>query len=282
MEYLEHRYTAQDGLSLYVREYGDPASPATPVLCLGGFFRNSRDFDLPARILAQKRWVLCPDLRGRGRSEFDSDWHNYQLKTYIYDIVQLLNHHNIHKVVVIGTSYGGLLALFFTMVMPLSFAGLVLNDAGPEFITDHFKSMLDYICVDRPQPDWESAAQAIRTHMPGAAFQTEALFDTMVRNTYREGPDRLLHFDWDPNITKPFIGAQEAFPDLWPHFRGLHPIPLLTFRGEISDVFSKECFTRIKREYPGARLVSVSQTGHAPTLVEPECVEALDAFLHDL
>ena len=82
MAYIERRFTAPDGLSLYFREYGDPASAATPVLCLGGFSRNARDFDALARTLAGERRVLCPDLRGRGRSDYDPDWRNYQPGTY--------------------------------------------------------------------------------------------------------------------------------------------------------------------------------------------------------
>ena len=66
MDYRECRYSAQDGLSLYYRDYGDPASPKTPVLCLGGFTRNSKDYDLFARRIAEQRRVICPDLRGRG------------------------------------------------------------------------------------------------------------------------------------------------------------------------------------------------------------------------
>ena len=105
--------------------------------------------------------------------------------------------------------------------------------------------------------------------------------------TYREGEDGLLHFDWDVNIVKPIMGTQVMgtqgeFPTFWPWSRGLRPIPMLVFRGEVSDLYSEEFFVRMGREYPEARLVSVSGTGHAPTLTEPECVAALDAFLHGL
>ena len=104
----------------------------------------------------------------------------------------------------------------------------------------------------------------------------------MVRNTYREGDDGLLHFDWDVNIVKPIVKSRDKTPDLWPHFLGLRPIPLLVFRGEVSDLFSRACFLRMGREYPGARLVTVPRTGHAPSLAEPECVYALDRFLRGL
>lgn len=282
MAYREHRFTAPDGLGLYYRDYGDPASAATPVLCLGGLFRNARDFHGLARRLAGERRVLCPDLRGRGRSDYDPEWRNYHPGTYLNDIAQLLTFAHVHRVVVVGTSFGGLLTMGLGAFMPLTLAGLVLNDVGPEIEQATLNGVLDYIGVDHPQPDWASAAEAIKTQMPATAFQTEAMFEEMVRNTYREGEDGRLHFDWDVNIVKPILGTPGASADLWTVFRGLRPIPLLAFRGEASDVLSEECFARMGREYPEARLITVPKTGHAPTLTESECVVALDTFLRDL
>ena len=282
MTYREHRFTSEDGLGLYFRDYGDPGSTEPPVLCLGGLFRNGRDFEPFARRLARERRVLCPDLRGRGRSDYDLDWGNYQPRTYLNDISRLLSLADVHRFVVVGTSFGGVLAMALGAFMPFSLVGVVLNDAGPEIESKKLCQILAYIGVDQPQPDWEGAAGAIRTQTLSAAFQTEAMFHAMVRNTYREGEDGLLHFDWDVNIVKPMMGTPNGFPDLWPYFLGLRPIPLLAFRGEVSDLFPEECFERMGREYPGARLVTVSRTGHAPTLTEPECIAALDTFLDDL
>lgn len=280
--YRERRFAAQDGLGLYFRDYGDPDSAATPVLCLGGFTRNARDFGAVARRLAGERRVLCLDLRGRGRSDYDPDWRNYRPATYLNDIAHLLALVNIHRVAVIGTSLGGVLAMGLAATMPSALTGVVLNDIGPEITPGGFDPILAYIRVDRPQPDWQSAARAIRTHLPDLAFQDEAMFEAMARNTYREGEDGLLHFDWDVDIVKPVIADGGALPDLWPFFRGLRSVPLLAFRGEASDLLSADCFERMARERPDARLVTVPRTGHAPTLGEPECVEALDAFMGGL
>ena len=111
MAYREQRFTAQGGVSLYFRDYGDPGSVATPLLCLSGLFRNARDFDLLVHRLAGERRVLCPDLRGRGRSDYDPDWRNYKLGTYLNDIAHLLAFANVHRVVVVGTSFGGVLEM---------------------------------------------------------------------------------------------------------------------------------------------------------------------------
>ena len=261
--YRERRFAAQDGLQLYFRDYGDPGSAATPVLCLGGLTRNARDFDALARRLAGKRRVLCLDLRGRGRSDYDPDWRNYVPATYLNDIAHLLAVAGVHRVVVVGTSLGGVLAMAMGAAMPSALAGAVLNDIG----------------VDRPQPVWESAVRTIRTLLPDLAFQDEAMFEAMARNTWREGGDGLLHFDWDVNIVRPALADGGATADLWPFFRGLRRVPLLAFRGAASTILSADCFARMAGERPDASMVTVPRTGHAPTLGEPECIAALDAFL---
>ncbi len=277
--YRERRFAAQDGLQLYFRDYGDPGSAATPVLCLGGLTRNARDFDALARRLAGERRVLCLDLRGRGRSDYDPDWRNYVPATYLNDIAHLLAVAGVHRVVVVGTSLGGVLAMAMGAAMPSALAGAVLNDIGPEIERGGLDPILSYIRVDRPQPDWESAVRTIRTLLPDLAFQDEAMFEAMARNTWREGGDGLLHFDWDVNIVRPALADGGATADLWPFFRGLRRVPLLAFRGAASTILSADCFARMAGERPDAGMVTVPRTGHAPTLGEPECIAALDAFL---
>ena len=282
MSFRERRYTAQDGLGLYYREYGDRAAPRTALLCLAGLTRNSKDFHTFATRLAGDRLVLCPDLRGRGRSDHDPDWRHYDPRVYLNDIVQLLTLADIHRVVVIGTSLGGLLAMGLGAVLPASLAGVVINDIGPDLPRTGLKHVIDYVGVDRPQPDWDTAKTMLKSLLPDLCFQTEELFDSMVRNTFREAEDGMLHFDWDVDLIRPTLRNRGQVPDLWLLFRGLRAIPALAFRGDRSALLSEECFARMGREHPGLRRVTVRDTGHAPSLSEPECVAAIDDFLDRL
>ncbi len=266
-------------MGLYYRDYGDALSPRVPVLCLAGLTRNAKDFEGFASRLAADRRVLCPDLRGRGRSDYDPDWRNYDPRTYLNDIIQLLSLANLHKVVVVGTSLGGLLAMGLGAARPAALAGVILNDIGPELRPAGLKTIIDYLRVDRPQPDWETAGQSMRALLPDLCFQTEAMFESMLGNTFREGEDGMLHFDWDVDIIRPTIENGTRVPDLWPLFRGLRAIPTLAFRGEKSGLLTTECFDKMAAEHPGLERVTVRDTGHAPTLTEPECVAAVDAFL---
>jgi pimeloyl-ACP methyl ester carboxylesterase len=150
--YTDRFVLAQDGLRLYARDYEPPrANDAAAVLCLAGMTRNSKDFAHVAAALAGKRRVICLDYRGRGLSAYDPDWRHYEPTVYLNDIVHLLTALNVHKVIVIGTSLGGLLAMGLAILRPGVMAGAVLNDIGPEISAGGLDYVLDYVERDRPQ-----------------------------------------------------------------------------------------------------------------------------------
>jgi len=101
----------------------------------------------------------------------------------------------------------------------------------------------------------------------------------MVRNSYRKCDDGLFRFDWDAAAVRPLLSGREKVPDLWPLFRALRRVPTLALRGAYSDILTPECFERMANAMPDLRRVVVSETGHAPSLDEPECVEAIEEFL---
>jgi len=278
MQYRERNYTTQDGLRLYFRDYGDPLSPALPLLCLPGLTRNSADFDGLARRLSPLRRVLCPDYRGRGRSQYDTDWRNYTPRAILNDLRHLLAAANIHRTVVIGTSFGGLLGMGLAVAAPTVLAGLITNDIGPEINAAETQRLLALLGTDRPQPDWEAAAAAVREMFPTLASRDPEDWQRMVRNTYREGADGLLHFDWDPAIVRLLMRGAEP-PDLWRLFRAAARTPMLAIRGENSPMLSRSCFDTMAAEKPDLERLTVTGTGHAPTLDEPESRAAIDIFL---
>jgi pimeloyl-ACP methyl ester carboxylesterase len=277
--FRERRLSAQDGLSLYYRDYGDPLSPRLPMLCLTGLTRNSADFaDLADRHAAERR-VLCLDYRGRGRSAYDSDWRNYDPRIYVSDIVQLLAANDVHRAVVVGTSLGGVLTMALAVLKPTALAAAVLNDIGPDVVPGGLVRIMAYIGTDHPQPDWPSAAQYLQKLLPTMSIRGEAGWLKMAKATFREGDDGLLHFDWDVKLAKPMLAQAASTPDLWPYFAALRPIPTLVLRGVLSDVLSAETFERMARIKPDLERVSVPNSGHTPTLNEPEAAAAIDAFI---
>ncbi len=277
-EYRARRYSSQDGLSLYFRDYGDLLSPRLPLLCLPGLTRNSADFARIGRRYAGERRILCPDYRGRGRSDYDRNWRNYEPRVYMDDIAQLLAVTGCQRVVVLGTSLGGLLGMALAVLKPTSLAALVLNDIGPELDGAGMDQILRYIAIDRPQSDWAAAANMLRETLPTLSLATEAEWLDFARGTFREGPDRLLHFDWDIRIVRA-LRAAGPIPDLWPLFRALRRVPALALRGERSNILSAATLARMAEAKPDLACVTVPRSGHAPTLAEPQSLAALDDFL---
>jgi pimeloyl-ACP methyl ester carboxylesterase len=280
--YREGWVSAQDGLALYYRDYGDRLASRTPMLCLSGLTRNSADFAALAERLSGERRVICPDYRGRGRSAYDRDWRNYDPYVYVSDISHLLTATGIGRAVIVGTSMGGLLAMGLAVLRPTLVAGVVLNDIGPDVATPGLGRILQYVGMDYPQSDWDAAIRFLKDLTPNLAPKADdAWWRTHAEGTYRKGADGRLHFDWDLALAKP-LDHQRKATDLWAMFRGLKPIRTLAFRGALSDVLSEDVFRRMALEKPDLVCVTVPDTGHTPSLSEPQATSALDAFLQPL
>ncbi len=277
--FRERVLTAGDGLGLYFRDYGNPGSPATPVLCLPGVSRNSKDFAGLAERLSGQRRVLCPDYRGRGRSQYDPNWRNYIPQTYVEDVRHLLIACGIHRVQVIGTSLGGIVAMVMAVAMPGMVAGVVLNDIGPEIDMSGLARIIDYLRDDTPLPDWDAVVDHIRDAFPHLPAHSPEDWLTIARNTYKQTPGGGLVHDWDHAIVKQFAKALGGKVSLWPLFMALRRVPVLTVRGALSNILSEKTLRRMADAMPAMTQVTVEDCGHPPGLMEPNVLEALDAHL---
>jgi len=279
--YLERRYAAGDGKSLYYRDYGDPLGSATPILCLPGLSRNSRDFHELATRLAPTRRVVCPDYRGRGRSDYDSDPANYHPKKLLDDVRHLLVAANLHHFIAIGTSMGGVLAMALGALTPGALRGVILNDIGPDIGGDGLGRILQYLGRDNPQPNWEAATAALREMIPGLSFRTAEEWRAVTEGTFREGTDGVLHIDWDPLIVEPMKTRADS-AELWTLFQATRAKPTLVFRGENSDILSDATVSKMTAQHPRLTAVTVAGAGHTPSLLEDEASSAIDSFLDEV
>ena len=286
--YRERFFTASDGVPLYFRDYavaGTHALPDLPaVLCLPGLARNSKDFDGLARHLAARgHRVIVPDYRGRGRSGRCSDWRDYAPARIVEDIRHLLDVAGLHRIVVIGTSLGGAIAMALGAMSPSRLAGVVLNDIGPDVAEGESGAILRYVGRDNPMPDWESAIAWLQGLMPDLSFTNAAQWREFAEATFVPGTDGRLHLDWDPAIARPFAKGGDSGGtggyDLWALYRSLKPFPLLVVRGGVSRILSEPTFRRMTGEHPLCLSLTLSGVGHAPALTEPPCLEAIGALL---
>jgi len=275
----ERFVTAQDGLSLYVRDYPGPSgSHRTPVLCLTGLTRNSRDYEPLAAHLSADRRVICTDYRGRGRSDYDPVWQHYQPPTYVGDVGAILTALNLHRVIVVGTSLGGLVGMGLGLARPTALAGVVLNDVGPVLGLAGLGKIIAYLSDLSPLPDRQAALQRVRSMVDREDPPAEVL-ERAVDTTFRQDSQGRYRFDWDANLLKPIRKAKAPPPPLWPLYGGLRRIPVLVIRGEHSTLLTEDTLAAMQADRPDLESVTVPGVGHPPTLVEREAVAAIDRFL---
>jgi pimeloyl-ACP methyl ester carboxylesterase len=279
-DWQDRYFTSADGLRLHYRDYPAVEPGRVPVLCLPGLTRNCRDFESVAPRIQRTRRVLCADLRGRGLSQHDPNWQNYHPGTYVADIARLLADAGVPRVIILGTSLGGILAMLIAATTPQVLAGVILNDVGPEVAAEGLKRISTYVGKSPPVRNWtEAVAQAKATYGLAWPAATDADWMSFARRSYTE-VDGVPRLAMDPMIGEAVRAAPSgAAPDLWPVFGALRPIPTLALRGAISDVLSLQTFDRMATEKPDLVRVTVAGRGHPPMLDEPDSVAAIDAFL---
>ncbi len=226
--------------------------------------------------------MLAADLRGRGRSQHDPNWHNYHPGSYLADVQALLAHAAAPRAVFIGTSLGGLLSMLTALAHPATIAGAVINDIGPVVEPEGLERIRGYVGRGRPLTSWEEAALAARA-INAHAFPDldDAEWLAFARRLFREQDGQLVA-DYDPMIGEAARVAPVAPVDLWPAYRALAPLPALALRGAHSDILSAATLQRMQREKPDLRAVTVANRGHAPLLDEPDSLAALDAYFESV
>ncbi len=273
-------YQSHDGLTLFYRDYGDPASTNTPVICVPGLTRNSRDFTDLAQHLSAQRRVICPDLRGRGFSDYDPNYKNYNPATYAQDMFTLLAHLNIDKVIWIGTSLGGLIGFVVAAMKPDILAGVVLNDVGPVVAEEGLERIRSYTGKLPPVTSWDDAIKQAKL-VYGASLPDIAddRWPALVRNGYREDDTRVPRLDMDPKIGDAVRETATPQGDPWDLWDRMADIPTLAIRGILSDILDEPTFDEMVKRKPDLIQVTVPNRGHVPLLDEPEALQAIDAFV---
>jgi pimeloyl-ACP methyl ester carboxylesterase len=242
--------------------------------------RNGRDFVALAQHLQPRHEVLAADLRGRGLSDRDADPSRYQLPNYVQDVWSLLDSRGLSRVVVIGTSLGGLIGMVMAATRPARIAAVVLNDIGPEIDPAGVRRIAEYAGKLPPVSSWaEAAAQARSVYGPALPGLTDAEWLEYARCGYRENANGIPVLDMDPKISEAFRNSSTAAPDMWPLFALLKSVPILVIRGAQSDILSAATVARMAREKPDLVHIEVADRGHTPLLNEPPCIAAIDAFV---
>ncbi|HEY5724135.1 MAG TPA: alpha/beta hydrolase [Allosphingosinicella sp.] len=273
-------WSSADGLRLHYRDYpGREDRP--PILCIPGLTRNARDFEGVAERLAGEWRVICVDLRGRGESQYARDPATYVPLTYLNDVEALIAELGLSRFIAFGTSLGGLVTMLLAATNSERIAGALINDIGPVIDTSGLERIRGYVGRSQSWPTWLHAARYF-SEMLSDVYPRWKLDQWLVfaKRVCRLTAAGRITFDYDMRIAEPFRqpGGDTGF-DLWPVFNSLSGIPTLVVHGEISDLLGAETVEAMKSANPALESVTVPAVGHAPTLDEPEAIEAIDRLL---
>ena len=262
-------------------EWGDPANDRV-LVCVHGLTRQGRDFDTLARTLLDRYRVVCPDVVGRGRSDWLRDPMGYGFPLYVSDMVALLARLNARTVHWLGTSMGGLIGLGVAALGESPVSRLVLNDVGPRLDPAGITRIGGYVGQTRRWKTLDEAADAIWAISTGFGPHTREQWLTLTEPQLKTEGDSLVPRS-DPDIALPFkavtpemAAAGEAM--MWQTFDAVR-CPTLLIRGAQSDLLSRDTAREMGTRGPRARLIEFAGVGHAPMLVQPEQIAAVREFL---
>ena len=259
------------------REWGHPESERV-VVCVHGLTRNGRDFDALAAALADRFRVVCPDMPGRGDSEWLSDPNDYVLPTYLTALTALLAHAHVDRVAWVGTSMGGLLGMILAAQRGSPVTRLVINDIGPAIEQAALARIAGYVGMDPPFDSFAALETHIREVSASFGPLTDEQWQHLALTTSRQLADGRWRLKYDPGIAIPFRSAAAGGGDLWAIWDAIR-CPALLLRGVESDLLSKATADAMRTRGPRPQLIEFAGIGHAPMLLSPDQIGPVVAFL---
>jgi len=270
-------------------EWGERDNPRV-VVCVHGLTRQGRDFDTLARALAADYRVVCPDVVGRGRSDWLADPAGYQVPAYVADMVALLARLGAPQVDWVGTSMGGLIGLGVASLRDGAGGTLVrrllLNDVGPALGADAIQRIGTYVGLPKRYASLDEAADYLWSISKGFGPHSREQWLALTKPQLKpvqdaQGEGFISHYD--PRIGLPFKAVTPALAAagealLWQRYDSLR-CPTLVLRGAESDLLTHETALAMTQRGPKARLVELAGVGHAPTLVVADQVALVQEFL---
>lgn len=257
-------------------EWGTTAAPRT-LICVHGMTRNGRDFDRLAAALADRWRVLCPDMPGRGRS----DWlpaEDYGYPQYLADMTTLIARSGATEIDWIGSSMGGLIGMHLAAQANTPIRRLIINDIGPFVPRAGLLRLAEYV---GKEPRFASLDE-LEAYVRRIYAPFGPLSDHDWRHLALQGYRRLdgggFGLAYDSAIGKPFETEEVKNIDLWPVWDAVR-CPVLVLRGAESDMLPAETAMEMQRRGPQAKLIEFTGVGHAPALMAEDQIGAVRTWL---
>ena len=258
-------------------EWGQ-ASAQPPVICVHGLTRNGRDFDCLAHALdGEGRQVFCPDIVGRGKSDWLANPVDYNYAQYLTDMTVLIARTGAESVDWVGTSMGGHIGMLLAAEANTPIRRLVINDIGPFIPLVAIRRVHAYVGQSPVFDDFEGVQKYMREMYAPFGDLRDENWRHLARYGARTTPDNKLSLAYDPAIALPFLAAIQDV-DLWSAYDRIR-CPVLLLHGLHSDVLPTPIAQEMTQRGPRAQLVEFPKIGHAPALMDPTQIAIIAEFL---
>ena len=262
-------------------EWGAADNPRV-LVCLHGLTRVGDDFAHLAESLSDQYRVVCPDVVGRGRSDWLADSTLYGLPQYAFDLTSLIARLNVERVDLLGTSMGGLIGLSVAGQPNAPIGRLILNDVGPRLQLEALLRIAEYVGEPKRFADLDQAVEYVRSISQGFGLRTPRHWRELTESALRFDGSSWV-FRYDPGIAQSLQGTSAetnalAEAKLWQLYDALRG-PVLLVRGAESDLLSRATAAEMTQRGPRAELVEIPGVGHAPMFFDEDQIAVVRRFL---
>jgi pimeloyl-ACP methyl ester carboxylesterase len=260
-------------------EWGEADNPDV-LICVHGLTRCGRDFDFVAAAMADRYRVICPDVVGRGRSDWLPDKRQYAIPQYCADMTTLLARADVARVHWLGTSMGGIIGMALASMDKTPIGKLILNDVGPVITAASIARIGEFLGMAPRFASIEQAEAYVRAVSVPFGALTDAQWRHLTVHTQRATADGGFEMAYDPGIAEPYRRDMGEGKDveLWTLFDAIH-CPTLVLRGAESDLLTRETAGRMAERGPKPRVVEIPGVGHAPMLMDESQIAIVREFL---
>jgi pimeloyl-ACP methyl ester carboxylesterase len=275
-----HAESGQDTTRrMAVHDWGDVTNQNV-LVCVHGLSRNGRDFDVIADALSDRYRVLCPDVIGRGESDWYASATEYAIPNYVAAMMKMLGDLAIKEYDWIGTSMGGLIGMAMAALPNSGMRRFVINDVGPEIERAALERIAVYMSARPPAfPDYISLFNAAQPAIAPFGPLTEEQKHHIIATSCRKREDGMWEFKADPKIGEAFVaGLKAPAVDLWPMWSSIK-IETLILRGRSSDLLSESTMSKMCSSAQFCRGITIEGTGHAPMLMDAPTIAQVREFL---
>jgi pimeloyl-ACP methyl ester carboxylesterase len=257
-------------------EWGSPGA-ARAIICVHGLTRNGRDFDHLAAVLQDQARVICPDIVGRGLSDPLGNPEHYALPTYVAHMLQMLDKLSLAEVDWVGTSMGGLIGMGVA-ASGAPIRRLVLNDIGPFIRKAALERINMYLGLSLSFASLEALEAHLREIHAGFGTLSDAEWRHLAEHSASRREDGTFRLSYDQRLGAPMKRGPIEDVDLWPVWDQIR-CPVLVLRGAESELLLAETAEEMTRRGPGAEVIQIDGTGHAPALMAKAQIEIVRDWL---